>query len=212
MKNTRKTYVYIDASNIRNACRISCGFYLDFVRLYKYLKTRYPNLSDVRYYEGIYKNDSRKINFFKKLKRVGYTVCPMERKKYVQEAKRETVNCWKCGTPNRIEVLGEVTKYKSNVDVYLASDMLLQVAMMKKPLNIVLLSCDGDYVELIKNVLKLSPETCLTVLATPNKRNNNMLSYRLKRLSRELGQSKYRLENIETIKDYISSSPKNSRN
>ena len=209
MNNTKNrrgldTYVYIDVSNIRNACRISCGFYLDFIKLYKYFRKRYPNLRDVRYYEGIYQGDNKKISWFKKLGKVGYTICPLRRKKYVQNPKMKTFDCWRCGATNNIEVLGEVVKYKSNVDVYLVSDMLVQVAKAKGPINIVLVSCDGDYVEAIKSVFELTEDAFVTVLATPNKRDRNLLSYRLRYLFRDLGQDRYMLENIETIKDIVS--------
>ena len=130
------TYVYIDVSNIRNACRISSGFYLDFIKLYMYFKKRYPNLRDVRYYEGIYQEDAKKTNWFKRLEKVGYTICPLRRKKYVQNPKVKSFDCWRCGATNNVEILGEAVKYKSNVDVYLASDMLVQAAKADGPINI----------------------------------------------------------------------------
>lgn len=185
------TYIYIDVSNIRNACRVSCGFYLDFVKLYKYFKKRYPMLREVRYYEGIYRGDTKKASWFRKLEKIGYTIRPLQRKKYVQNARMKTFDCWRCGASNCVEVLGETIKYKSNVDVYLASDVLLRVAKSEKPLNIIIVSCDGDYAELIKTVFELRPESYVTVLATPFKSVNNVLSYRLKNLSRELNRGKY---------------------
>ena len=202
-KKELDTYIYIDVSNIRNACRISCGFYLDFIKLYQYLKKRYPNLREVRYYEGVYQGDAKKLRWLQRLERVGYTICTLERKKYIQNAKVESFKCWRCGVSNNVEVLKEVIKYKSNVDVYLASDVLLKIAQSKKPLNIVILSCDGDYVELIRNIFKLRPDSYVTVLATPFKIKNNVLSYRLKKLSSELDRGRYQLNNIETIKDLI---------
>ena len=202
-KKELSTYIYIDVSNIRNACRISCGFYLDFIKLYQYLKRRYPNLCEVRYYEGVYQGDTKKLKWLQRLEKVGYTICALERKKYIQNARVESFNCWQCGASNDIEVLKEVIKYKSNVDVYLASDVLLKVAQSKKPLSIVILSCDGDYAELIRNIFKLKPDSYVTVLATPFKATNNVLSHRLKKLSSELDRGRYQLNNIETIKDLI---------
>jgi len=52
-----KTYVFIDASNIRSACLKSCNFHIDFIKLIKYLKGKYSKLQDVRYYEGIARGD-----------------------------------------------------------------------------------------------------------------------------------------------------------
>lgn len=55
----RKTFVFIDVSNIRYACRRSCGFDLDFIKYYHYLQNKYPNLQEVRYYEGIASDDKK---------------------------------------------------------------------------------------------------------------------------------------------------------
>lgn len=61
-----ETYVYIDVSNIRYACRRGCDFNLDFVKLYSYLKTKYLNTQEIRYYEGISIGDGKKMNYFRK--------------------------------------------------------------------------------------------------------------------------------------------------
>lgn len=201
----RKTYIYIDVSNIRHACLWSCGFNLDFIKLYSYLKDKYPNVQEIRYYEGVSLRDKKKLKHFKFLSnRVGYKVCSLSRKGYVEQAKFETFECENCKFPNRVKVLPESTKLKSNIDVCLASDMLECVAQADSPVNIVLLSCDGDYAEAIKAALRLSPESCVTVLATPMTKANNCLSVRLKQLSRELKRENYKLDNINNIKDLIS--------
>ena len=103
-------------------------------------------------------------------------------------------------------------KLKSNIDVYLTSDLLECVARSKDPINIIILSCDGDYAEAIKTTLRLSPDSCVTVLATPVTEANNCLSVRLKQLSRELDRSNYKLSNINNIRDYISQSFESGKN
>ena len=55
------TYVYLDGSNIRLACRNGCGFELDFKKLYRYLETKYPKLVSVQYFEGISVGDAKKV-------------------------------------------------------------------------------------------------------------------------------------------------------
>ena len=70
--------------------------------------------------------------------------------------------------------------------------------------SVVVLSCDGDYVEAIKTALRLNSESCVTVLATPMTKDNNCLSVRLKQLSSELDRKNYKLANINNIKDRIS--------
>ena len=200
-----KTYVYIDASNIRHACLWSCGFNLDFIKLYNYLKEKYPNTQEIRYYEGASSKDKKKLQHFQFLSdNVGYKVCSLSRKAYIEPAKYKSFNCENCSHVNKVKVLPENMKLKSNVDVYLASDMLVCAAESKSPVNIIILSCDGDYAEAIKAILRLNPGSCVTVLATPMTTMNNCLSIRLKQLSRELSRENYKLANISNIKDYVS--------
>lgn len=199
-----KTYIYIDVSNIRHACLWSCGFNLDFVKLYEYLKDKYSDVQEIRYYEGVSSRDRKKLRHFRFLsEKIGYRVCSLSRKGYVAPAKYETFECENCKFPNKVKVLSESVKLKSNVDVYLTSDMLECAAMAEEPINMIVLSCDGDYAEAIKAALRLSPESCVTVLATPMTEVNNCLSIRLKHLSRELKRENYKLVNINNIKDYI---------
>ncbi len=204
-----KTYIYIDVSNIRHACLWSCGFNLDFIKLYIYLRKKYPNVQEIRYYEGVSSRDKKKLRHFRFLNdRIGYIVCSLSRKGYVEPAKFETFECENCKFPNKVKILSENVKLKSNVDVYLASDMLECIAKAEEPVNIVILSCDGDYAEAIKSALRLSPNSCVTVLATPMTEVNNCLSVRLKHLSRELGRKNYKLANINNIRDYVSQAPR----
>lgn len=200
-----KTYIYVDVSNIRHACLLSCGFNLDFIKLYNYLKEKYPNVQEIRYYEGVSLRDKKKLQHFRFLSdKVGYKICSLSRKGYIEPARYETFECENCKFPNKVKVLSENVKLKSNIDVYLTSDLLECVATVNEPINIVILSCDGDYTEAIKAALRLSPNSCVTVLATPMTEANNCLSVRLKQLSRELRREKYKLANINNIRDYIS--------
>ena len=184
LKNA-KTYVYIDVSNIRYACLRSLKFSLDFVKLYNYFRNKYPKLQDVRYYEGIARYDGKKKKHFEYLRdEVGYTICPLERKSYVADAKFKEFRCRKCGTLNKVKILSRAAKTRGAI-------------------HIILLACDGDYVEAIKNVLDVNPKAFVTVLATPLIKINNRLSIRLVELAKELGMDKIALTNIDIIKDFI---------
>jgi len=198
------THVFIDVSNIRSACLRSLGFLIDFPKLLDYLYNKYPKLQVARYYEGIAKNDTKKLQAFGLLESKGYTVCSLERKIYnsVEENER-VVKCPKCGNNWPVKFARKRKAMKSNVDVYLASDMLELVAMSKTPLNLVLISCDGDYAEAIRSVIKVSPQSHVTVLATPMTQKNNSLSVRLKDLSRKLPRNNYQLINIQDIQGLI---------
>ena len=92
-----KTYIYIDVSNIRHACLWSCGFNLDFIKLFNYLKKKYPRVQEIRYYEGVSSSDKKKLKHFKFLsEKIEYKICSLRRKGYVEPAKYETFTCKKC--------------------------------------------------------------------------------------------------------------------
>ena len=202
------TYVFIDVSNIRYACLRSCGFNIDFIKFYEYLKRKYPMLRDVRYYEGIAADDEKKKKHFEFLeKKIGYRVCYLDRKSYVEPAKFMEFTCNECGARNTVQVLPSNVKLKSNVDVYMTADMLELAAtsmMRKRAAHIILVSCDGDFAEAICALLRINPNFRVTVLATPKTKKNNFLSVRLKTLCRELGIEKYTLASILNIRDKIS--------
>lgn len=179
---------------------------MDFIKLYKYFKKKYKNLQDVRYYEGIAKNDKRKQRHFQFLnKKVGYTVCALERKSYTEPPVYDTFECKNCGYANKVKILPENKKFKSNVDVYLASDMMELAAKANEPVYVILMSCDGDYAEAIKAALRVNPEMHITIIATPVTKVNSSLSSRL-RVFAARSFKNTALVNIETIKDIISQS------
>lgn len=96
-RKNQDTYVYIDVSNIRWACQKTLDFRIDFVRLLNYFKQKYPNLKEVRYYEGIAIGDAKKQRMFNFLKRKGYIVCSLERKSYnTIETEEREVKCPEC--------------------------------------------------------------------------------------------------------------------
>lgn len=199
----RKTYVLIDASNIRAACLKSCGFNLDPIKLISYLKTKYSNLQEVRYYEGIARDDKTKLATFNELEKHGYITKSIQRRTYIDKAIMKKYACSNCGHQNRVEAMKKTTKMKSNVDVFLASEMLELAYEAKHPIHIVIMSCDGDYAEAIKIAAK-NPNLAVTVIATPTTHNRakNSLSIRLKDLRKQLPKQ-YHLNNIEAIKDSI---------
>lgn len=209
--NTRKkpslrnqdTYVFVDVSNIRYACRRSCNFDINFRKLYYYLQGKYVNLQKARYYEGIASNDEKKQRYFQRLEKTGWTICSLERKSYTNEAKYADFECSKCGTVNTVQILPEITKLKSNVDVYMAVDMVKCAMQATEPIHIILVSCDGDFTEAIHGILSVNPDVFITVMATPMTRINNCLSVRLKNLRSELPND-MTLMNIENLKEQIS--------
>ena len=203
------TYVFIDVSNIRLACMKTLGFRPDFVKILRYFQSKSPNLRDIRYYEGIADVDEKKRKMFDFLGQKGYTICSLERKAYtsIQIEKREA-KCPKCGYQWTAKLSNEHKVMKSNVDVYLASDMVATASHANgKPVRVILVSCDGDYTEAIKNVLAINPNASVVVWATPYVKNyrKNTLSARLKNLVKEVGKPRFLLCSIEDIRPKIES-------
>lgn len=198
------TYVLIDVSNIRSCCLRTCNFRIDFYKLLDYLKHKYPKLKDVQYYEGIAKNDRQKLSEFKKLEKSGYTIKSLSRKSYINKAVIKNIECKKCHHKNRVKILPETKKLKSNVDVFLTTNLLEIAFSAKKPTHIILFSCDGDYAEAIKFATK-NPNVFITVIATPSIKDieKNTLSTRLKILRKEIS-NQFELTNIASIQKLIS--------
>lgn len=197
------TYVLIDVSNIRSCCLRTCNFRINFNKLIDYLKKKYPRLQDARYYEGIAKGDKEKTLEFKKLEKSGYTIKSLSRKSYINKAVIKNIECRKCHHKNRVQILPQTKKLKSNVDVFLATELLEIAFSAKKPTHIILFSCDGDYAEAIKSATK-NKNVFITVIATPPTKEieKNTLSTRLKILRKEI-PDQFALVNIATIQKYI---------
>lgn len=208
-RKNQDTYVYIDVSNIRWACQKTLDFRIDFVRLLDYFKQKYPKLREVRYYEGIATDDAKKRRMFNFLRRKGYVICSLKRKSYNSvETEERDVKCPKCGNEWTTEFTREHKAMKSNVDVYLASDMVAQASVADRPTRFILVSCDGDYAEAIKTALRLNDKVSVAVLATPPVKEmaRNTLSVRLKVLRSQT--ERYKLQNVDDIRAFIEADKK----
>lgn len=203
------TFVFMDVSNIRSACLKTCGFWINFKRLYKHFKNKYPNLIDIRYYEGVARDDTKRKKTHKSLAKYGYTICSLSRKSYIVPAEQKLIKCETCGHKNLTTIRDETNIVKSNVDVYLATEMIFTaIESTNKPVHIILVSCDGDYAETIKAIIEKCHNIYLTVLATPylKNSNNNTLSSRIKSLRNF--SDRFFLRNIDNIRSEIESSNK----
>lgn len=198
------TYVYIDGSNIRFACKKGLGIDLDYKKLHIYLSQKYPNLKRAAYFEGRNSDDAGKLDIFKKYKKYGYEVLSLDRKKYVEPAIFRKFNCKRCSFLNRVKAAPKTTKFKSNVDVYLCSEMMFDAMADKGEKHLILFSCDGDYAEMIKKLCLSSPKIHITVIATPFTKPVNFLSIRLQELRELLTDRSYKLTDISTLRDKIS--------
>lgn len=194
------TFVYIDSSNINNALK-TFNRKINWELFYDYLKDTYPKLKFIKYYEGIDKTDKSKYSEFQKLETKGFTLRTLERKTYSNQPKYKSFKCRKCKTKNRVEILKQSKVLKSNIDVYLCTDLICDVLNNKNPFHVIIISCDGDYAEMIKAIIDNNENSHISVFATPYLKNNNYLSVRLKQLEQI---DRYYLVNIMNIKDRIS--------
>ncbi len=194
------TYVYIDSSNIRNSLKVF-DRKIDWIKLCKYFQETYKSLKRINYFEGIDKADYKKNVEFIKFRECGYTIKMLERKAYKNNPKYKIFKCLNCKKKNRVEILKKSKTFKSNIDVYLCSELMGDLLTYSKPVLAIILSCDGDYAEMIRNIINKNSNVHISVFATPFKKYNNYLSVRLKELERI---DRYYLVNILNIKDKIS--------
>lgn len=198
------TYVFIDASNIRATCLKTLGLKIDFKKMADYFRKKYPQLKEIRYYEGIAKGDAEKEQVFRRLEKVGYKVCSLSRKAYLSPAVYKNVRCRKCGNVWKTQLMKKTMTMKSNVDVYLATELLDRAYSARRRTHLILVSCDGDYAEMIRNAVLRNKKVSVSVLATPPSKNikKNTLSIRLRELFNEI--PRYELRDISDIRDYVS--------
>ena len=199
-----KTFVFIDVSNIRRACNKGLGFNISFMRFKNYLKHKYHRLEDVRYYEGMSIGDEKKKEYLDYLKKVGgFTICTLERKSYYTGPSEVSCVCDYCGRETKLQIAAGYTKFKSNVDVYIAANMVEIAATNDGPLHFILVSCDGDYDEAVRSVFRINSNVFFTIIATSlSAKPENSMSLRLKNLQSEF-QEHLAIVDINVLKDRI---------
>lgn len=140
---------------------------------------------------------------FKGWVRIGYRICSLERKTYVSPPVYKMVRCKRCGHQQMVLAMRRSVKLKSNVDVYLATDLLKRAYLTDSPVHLTLFSCDGGYAEMIREAIATNPNVFITVVATPSVRDpkKNTLSMRLKQLRGKI--ERFHLVDIRDISDKV---------
>jgi uncharacterized LabA/DUF88 family protein len=116
IKHKRRTYVFIDATNIIYGAT-GCSFRVDFRKLIKYLRERFES-NKVYYYGGIDKENIKQLNFYNKLRSLGF------------ELRLVPVKVFSNG------------KKKADVDSRMTFEMMLYFNMYDR---LVVLTGDGDF-------------------------------------------------------------------
>lgn len=142
--------MYIDGANMLYS-QNKMGWHIDWKKMKEYLTERYDT-KELRYYTGVREDDEKMIGFLKWLEYTGYTtvVKPLKRIKIGSEHPLY-----------RISQYREI--HKSNVDVEMATDIL--ISFLEGPDNpenikhIILMSGDGDFAYLIKELKRFEIQT-----------------------------------------------------
>lgn len=139
MNSKTKTKVYIDGANVFYIQK-DIGFSIDWKKAKEYLKREY-DISEVRYYTGIKKDDEKMASYLRYLDAIGFTVItkPMKIIKINNNHPMAKLH-------NYSEI------YKCNFDVEMTADILLDRANIDE---IILFSGDSDFNYLIKKLYTL---------------------------------------------------------
>lgn len=137
MSKELKNYAFIDASNLIYGVWKFEGWKVDCKKLIKYLKERYE-MQELYYYAGIYRDNAKQKEFYRKLKDFGYSLKLKEVSLYPQ--------------PD-----GTVVR-KANCDVDLTFDAMRCFDGIKKAM---FLTGDGDFYPLMKHFIENGIETSI---------------------------------------------------
>ena len=119
-------YVYIDGANVFYTQR-KLGWFFDFKKIKKHIEKQYK-VGQIRYYTGIKENDEKMKSFLRYLDKVG--IEPVTKPlKQIRDGKRII--------------------YKSNFDVEMTMDMLLERQSYD---TCILLSGDSDFEAMVKKL------------------------------------------------------------
>lgn len=105
-----KVKIFIDGSNIYFAQK-KLGKWLDWVKVKKYLDSRY-DVTEIRYYAGVRKNDQKVITFLRKLAIIGFQIIQKQVKVIIDESGRkiEKANF-------DVEITGDIMKSFKEIEV-----------------------------------------------------------------------------------------------
>jgi len=139
MNNKAKAKVYIDGANVFYIQK-DINFSIDWKKAKKYLRGDY-DISEVRYYTGVKKDDEKMASYLRYLDAIGFTVItkPMKIIKIDNDHPMAKLH-------NYSEI------YKCNFDVEMTADILLDRANIDE---VILFSGDSDFNYLIKKLYTL---------------------------------------------------------
>ena len=161
-KVTKKTFVFIDGENVRNALEESGYKDLDYLKIFEWLKKK-KNVSRLYLYVGVETGDTAKEKELKKLSRDGIIVQPKKVNVYKTRPYRKSVVCPKCKHKHAVYIK-RADRKKANCDAEMTLDIMNQ-GVRGRYGRIIVFSGDGDFTgvydyvtkQLKKNVCVYSP-------------------------------------------------------
>lgn len=168
-----KTYIFIDAENIRNSVSSLANNFTDlnYTALYDYF-TKKKGAEKIYIYVGIENGDQIKEAKFKALKKLGYTVYSKEVQAYKQQPSYSGIDCPQC-SHHFVKRFDKPDKKKANCDADMTLDIVRHGCMNEYD-EIIVFTGDGDFARVFEHVVdKLGKK--VTVYSTMNKRTHTKI-------------------------------------
>lgn len=146
-----RRYAFIDVQNTESTVEQSCGFAVDWTKLYLWLHDQKWSCDKIFFYTGIEAGDEELINEFNALSKLP---CSIIRSKsifaYKKPNKKISIKCIKCDEEN-IAVVEMGYRKKANCDVELTMD-ILENTTTDPEVELMIFTGDGDFEPLIRKV------------------------------------------------------------
>lgn len=150
-----KRYAFIDVQNTESTAQQSCGFSVDWTKLYSWLHDQKWSCNEVFFYSGIESLEDPLNQEFELISKLPGAVVRVKRVfAYKKPNKKIPITCVKCGEENVTEVSMGYRK-KANCDVELTMDILDTVN--KDPdVELLVFTGDGDFECLIQRASEVA--------------------------------------------------------
>ncbi|MEX1120249.1 MAG: NYN domain-containing protein [Candidatus Paceibacterota bacterium] len=186
-------YAFIDVPNTIGTTRECLNFFIDWERLYSFLKNEKWNCKEVFFYKG-YKGGKEREQLLERLgKNIGYEVRTKLTHIHPDKEKDLIVKCDSCGEDfiHKYIINGN---QKSNCDVELTVDAL---NVLKGGDEALIFTGDGDFSYLIRNLLEKKVTVLIVSSQKRNRKGDRRFSTRLISILQEEGQESKRVKFLD---------------
>lgn len=170
-----KTLVIIDWANVYGWSK-KLKWEVDEKKLFNYLKS-YPEIKEIRFYFGVEKNNIKSEKFQKNIKKIGYTLVSKEvkwvpvslEKSYFQKILNKLFSFTSILKKSNLEITSfiknltkdPIFRRKCDFDCEISIDIMKN---LKKYESFILISGDGDYAALIKEIINNKKQAIIVAL------------------------------------------------